>query len=466
MSSRAYHALVSIALASIAANVGCGSNDGSGASDDARSDAGAETTDAPTDAAVDDVDAAADAHCDPTPYPAGGPITVSGRVAGYDGRPFPVSNLRVELEGREVEPAADGTFEVDDVTTPYDALVVDVASGDATLFVGLSRPDPTLDLQYSRGAWRSATVSGKVGGTFVTPDGAHSTWLWVDVGGSMRSQAILGASYGLGAEWNGVATATGSVTALGGTIDLTTHAITYTGFAQQTATFTDLKTTTVDLVLDATLTQKKIVGTVHAAAGYARDRDTLIVAAHGGDAAILQEKDVAGATTAFSFDTVAEVSEPWAVALGTSGADSNTQMTALRVDLAGDASALDVTLPNGPEAATPANETTVGSCDVVSWRAVDGAVYVVRVQDETRELDVVTASTSMSFADLKRAFASTPFGGFKGHMTWSVTSVAPVADVDAAAGADHPLSVGRWHDGGSLRDAFVGKSAGRTFTVP
>jgi hypothetical protein len=130
-------------------DIGVGPGDGSSPAD-AQGEGHADAT-GPGDAATSDVTAVE------------GGVTVAGKV--LDGLFLPMSGIAVHCQGRTALTAADGSFTLSGITTPYTATVVVPQGGvrnHGYVFEGVTRIDPTLQLAAEHGPGQTSALSGNL----------------------------------------------------------------------------------------------------------------------------------------------------------------------------------------------------------------------------------------------------------------------------------------------------------------
>lgn len=167
---------------------------------------------------------------EPTP----GTVTVTGRVVGVDGRPIP--GARVLVVGRAPTAAdSDGAFTVHGVEPPYDVAAVAPGAAEVTVYLGVSRPDPTVALAALGDPLHSARVGGQVAGGGPLPASGRIRTRVAFGGRALVAEADADratGAYDLTVGWNDGAEASGELRALRWEHDAAGLPISYLGHAQ------------------------------------------------------------------------------------------------------------------------------------------------------------------------------------------------------------------------------------------
>jgi hypothetical protein len=145
-------------------------------------------------------------------------ITVSGRVIDIRRRPFP--NLPVAIGTTPATTDAAGRFSIPNVTPPYDISLIVSGSAltEAWAFVGNTRPDPTLQLDWDVPPHLSAnqvdvSFTGFAATGFATSDQASISWASADGWFSYGPLTTPGILF-LSATWSGPTQSAGTIHAL------------------------------------------------------------------------------------------------------------------------------------------------------------------------------------------------------------------------------------------------------------
>ncbi len=183
----------------------------------------------------------------------GGTITVNGTVLLDDGTPLASAPVRIDPGSHTATTAANGTFSISGVTTPYDLAAINAVEKVAVVYVGLTRTNPTVVVP-TRGAVqppllpRSATISGTVEsntGCRAGTDPCKSDLEFVSsvTGGSGTANPATGL-YSFTPRWDGVASFQGSLHLFQTRTNATTQAKSFWYGAKTGVSVTDGGTTT------------------------------------------------------------------------------------------------------------------------------------------------------------------------------------------------------------------------------
>jgi hypothetical protein len=383
-------------------------------------------------------------------------MTVTGRVMAR----LPGAGLQVMITGHPpVTSDANGYFTVSNVQPPYDAGFVADAGATAVVYLGLTRPDPTLwvplpDDLYPPGS-RTASIAGTAAGGagFPTPANYQSQVLFVSPDASAGG-GINGASgdYIISpVQWDGPGLTTGVLHALQWRADSATPGlpVAYIGYgARAGVTLVDGAALSSQDVAMTTPANGSISGAVVANGYTVFSKGVSVVFETSHAFAAFEGAGDGSPDTAFSYVTpavpgaslalrvLARKPDPlvsgsiWADVTKTGFGTSETGVT--------------VILPVGIDPTAPAEGATgVGAGTAFRWTPLDGAVYLIHVLPVQPHLQgaalwIVTDGTTIGLPDL-----STIGFAFAGSTTWEwdVDARAPFS-VDDAAGPDHLARAG------------------------
>lgn len=372
----------------------------------------------------------------------GASITVQGQVVGVYGAPLP--NVPVLIGTTTTTTAADGSFTVAGVTTPYDvALYLDPAvlstsRPTALVFEGLTRADPTLEVLADSGTFSSDQLGGTTSRQL--DQAANENGVLLAAGANFgEGGALLDYSdtpnfgtFPMG--WGGSAARATTLFAITADVDTTTNLpTTYTGYAAVPLTLQDGQDqTSLSIPLTTTgLTQVQVQGSVTMPSGYTVTNASNCVP--GGSPPCLNmgttvlvrfASGAEGASLALGQDvTAAPVPRYSGGTLGSafvaraepSGAttDDTYTMAVLTATAPGPTS---LTLQAPPAKLTPAdNATGVTTGTDFSWQAASNSVYIMDLgptsgSNSDPEIMIVTASTHLTLPDLSALGIQLPTG--------------------------------------------------------
>jgi hypothetical protein len=378
-------------------------------------------------------------------------ITVSGTVLAVNG--IPVSGSSVVIGTQSAITGSDGTFTIDNVTTPYDLIsVVSTPSKLGVVYKGLTRTDPViLHMGLSPALPYSGTVSGNL-----SPAPAIKTYVaWGSPEVTKTSGNIAVNPYGLSLSWLGPTSTTGTLHALKWhpASGLPTG---YDGYGTRTGvTVANSGSTTGQDISLTGVTSGNISGTITLPASYTLFGKAVNVAFDDG-ASIPIVADLT-ATTSFNYLTPASVSGTITLTVVATGTDGLSAVGKTGLDPS--ATGVALAPQTVPVLGLPAdNGTGITTSTSFTWSAFTGGLHLVVftpavASDPT--YSVLTVGTSTTIPDLSGEGLGLPTGG--ASYDWSIIAVAPWASVDAFAG-DHVLIP-------SVDTYYEAIGATRTFTT-
>jgi hypothetical protein len=373
----------------------------------------------------------------------GGTITVNGTVLLDDGTPLASAPVRIDPGAHAATTAANGTFSISGVTTPYNLAAINTVEKVAVVYVGLTRTDPTAHLPTTGGALpppaRSATISGTVEsntGCRAGTDPCKSDLEFVSsvTGGSGTANPATGL-YSFIPRWDGVASFQGTLHLFQTRTNATTQAKSFWYGAKTGVSVTDGGTTTenwgpssVTALPPATLSGTGTVATGYTVltAGLTLVLGNVSFSANScmslpGPA---EPPCAAGPYTVDAPNLTGATLTGVVLAQGTNGESVIT----IRTGGAANGTGFDYAIQAAPSLQAPADLATgVTTATAFSWTAFSGGVHEV-VFDPAVATDpryyVYTAGTSTTIPNLAALSASValPAGA---TYSWGVSGFAP-----------------------------------------
>jgi hypothetical protein len=356
---------------------------------------------------------------------------------------------------------SDGGFSVPDVpTAPYTASVLDTDGIDATVYVGLTRADPTLT-DYGRytPTNRSATLEGVVSGGFYSEPAGYSTV--VGFASPQLERSFTTAANGTYSEaifrWLGPSTTTGAVSAL------QIHApvafpTDYPGYGETDDV--ELQDTQITSGADVSLsavTVATLSGTVDVPSGY---HLTYVIASLQTPSGVLLQllEDDAPTSTAFSYTTPSISSTSLVVQAGiSSDVLGFVSAYAVKTGLSANATGVEVTVPPSASLTLPEDMATdVTLTTAFTWTATLGIsdFQVICNGSEGPTFYVFTAASTATIPDLSAQGLPLPAST---TCLWNVLYYGPATTVDelALAGGLYQLTLGDYSNGESEQRSFT-----------
>jgi hypothetical protein len=395
----------------------------------------------------------------------GGTITVSGHALLDDGTAAAGAQVRVSPGGHSAEAAADGSFTVAGVATPYDLTVAAVSQKVAVVFLGLTRSDPTVFVPV--GGSTAFDHSGTLSGTIASgcaPQGDCTSQVAFGAagvfGGWAQAYGPSPAPYTMPIQWDGATPVAGDLHALQIHVDQYGDADAFWYGKKTGVSVADGGVTAVDFAAGETspATLSSVSGTTAAPpAGYAYApgstlwlelplvRFPLLVAVQGLDVGpfTYPVPAVDGATLG-----------GYALAQGPAGEVSVAYKTQAPVGTTG----FDIALQAAPSLQAPADGATgISYGSTFTWTPFAGGAHLATFQAGASDpvFVVVTSGTSAAIPDLRAVSASLGLPAAASY-SWRVTGLAP-ASVDGLAGSSGTALAG---------DYLAGESQERGFTTP
>jgi hypothetical protein len=384
----------------------------------------------------------------------GGTITVTGTVLLDDGTPLASAPVRIDPGARATTTAANGTFTLTGVTTPYNLSAVHAAGKVAVVYVGLTRTNPTAVVPTTGTTplpARSATVAGTVEANAGCRAGTAPCQSNLAFGSSVAAGTgtanPLTGAYSIPLRWDGVASFQGTLHLLQASTDPISTTTSYWYGTKPGVTVTDGATTTENWGPSsvAALPAATLKGTGTVATGYTVQTATL--------ALVLPNVSVL-ATTCVSTPPPAEPpcapgaftadvpSVAGATLTGSVFAQNPNGESVFTVRTGGVANGtgFDFAIQAAPSILSPADQTPgVTTSTAFSWTAFSGGVHTVAFDplvSTNPRYYVYTAGTSTTIPDLAAASSAVALPAAQAY-GWSVTGLAPTT-IDAWAAPTGP----------------------------
>jgi hypothetical protein len=389
-------------------------------------------------------------------------VTVRGTVLDEFGLPWP-SQPVVILAGtvnQRVLSDSDGAFTVENVPTPYNAIVIDATSvAFATVYVGLTRTDPTLTIGNYQFPKRSGNLGGQLVGSSYPESSDDSTeFVFASPAVTPAFQGAfvddLSGAYSGDVYWVGPATTTGTLYALqvhfGGGLP-----VDYPGYGTLSGIVLEddggLPNQNVTL---APVTTGSLSATVTVPPGYTFEYQAAAFQPAPG-VSFSNFWGTAGGSASFTYATPSIPGTSLMVsALASMGQGPGSPTTFAQEQVQAATSSLVLSLPAAPSLTLPADgAASVTLTTPFTWTDFPGGVYAVSFLGHSAGFVVYVSATSATIPDL--AAVGFPL---RGSYEWQVTGIAPVASIDAlaAAGGTWALSFG---------DLMKATSGQRSFTT-
>ena len=393
-------------------------------------------------------------------------ITVNGTVLLDDGTPLAGAPVRINPGAHAATTAANGTFSISGVTTPYDASAIHVLGKVAVVYVGLTRTNPTLVIP-TRGFvpfTRDATISGSVEAT--TGCNATATCVnWLGFGSTVTSGLgiffpITGYSISLG--WDGVTSFQGTLHLLQASTDPISTTTSYWYGAKTGVTVTN-GGNTVENWGPASVTAlpaATLGGTGTVASGYTIQGASvsLVLPNVTIPATSCNSAPAPGcAPGAFTADVPNVAGTTLSGSVAAQGPNGELVVVS-RTGGVANGTGFDFAIQAAPSLQAPTNNTTgVTTATAFSWTAFTGGVHTVifdPVVTTEPQYYVYTAGTSTTIPDLGAVSAAVALPAGAAY-TWDVTGFAPIASIDAWAGASGPPIANPFSAGTSQKFGFT-----------
>lgn len=372
---------------------------------------------------------------------------VSGTLLWPDGQA--AAGRALLVAGQRTTTGPDGRFAVEGVETPYDVVVtLTTATGleAAIVFVGFTAPAPVVVLPpLERLPEQSvqltidpigadvppAPPAGSINRSFVGCSG-DADW-YNNCGGYGLLEAVPSART---VTWSGQPSSTLGIFAVQGQAsDMSVGRFTnYTRFGYTPSVrLVAGEPVSVPLLLDAVET-RTMTGTVSLPAGYSLSRRGIGFSAGEQRLGEFSFEGSAGGPLAPGFNFAAPVVSELGLYFYAKAESGDAYVESLLTSVAPDATGLTVDLPAPPQLSRPAHNTVgVSASTTFEWSPVPDAVYALALlPDAPGALAylIFTTDTQATLPDLAALEVPLPRGV---KYTWSVSTTAPLASMDALA---------------------------------
>ncbi|HVO30452.1 MAG TPA: hypothetical protein VMV18_06940, partial [bacterium] len=385
----------------------------------------------------------------------------------------PVANVSVLVLN---QPAASitltntaGAFSITNVLPPYDLAILSPAFHQATIYRGLTRPDPTLSIEPNPNPEATASLVGTVAAGAGFPEGATTTsrlslhnkggFTGINRTPSSTDSSWSDTNY----PWVGPSPIDVVLHVLEWTFDVNNHPVTFTRFgtATKTGVTPGAVLTGIDVPVSTVASTGTLSGTVTAPAGYNLPSVSIGVTFAPGftggpsiDAGDVLPIDGLSSLTngQFSFHTPVIPNTDFVVFSASSDPFGFTSFN--RKGLAANATGVNLVIPEHPTQLLPPNGGFASTGTLFAWTAPTQSVSRLRLFVPGFEVDVVQEASQLELPDLSEIGFSIPAGSPCG---WVVDSFGTFSSIDDAAGP------------GGLRapaaaDEFLGSSNGANCT--
>lgn len=361
-------------------------------------------------------------------------VSVNGRVLTLGA---PVANASILVDGKVTTTASDGTFTVNDVTTPYDITVSFASSTDVWIFQGLTLPDPTVQLLSFTPGFQ-ASVSGTIGTApyqtnevgAVFPAGAT-----VALGGAVAQSG--GTTFGPGAiKWGPDDPLQTTLYALRVITDGSGNPSSYTGYGSLAVTLHNGDTLTGLAIPTQAVGTAALGGTISAPAGYNLSGGAAVVRLGPSSGGTLVGLPLANLVPPGSFsNTMVPVASGISYGLVASANDgSGGDFTAAWDAVTAPNPSASLMLPSAALPTAPAdNAVNVAPGTAFSATTLAGSIYLFRLAPNGSTgptVTLVTANPSTTLPDLSAINRALPSST---AYTLQVYAVGSFASMNAAA---------------------------------
>jgi hypothetical protein len=356
-------------------------------------------------------------------------ITVTGKVVASNG--LPVANSPVVIGTQSAITAADGTFTISNVTTPYDLIsVVSTPNKLGVVYKGLTRTDPTI---LQMGLVPALPYSGTVGGS-VSPVPANKTYVaWGSPETTKTSGNLAANPYSLSLTWLGATSTTGTLHALQWhpASGLPTG---YDGYGTKTGvTVANSGTTSGQNITMTGVSSDNISGSITLPASYTLGSKAMsVVFSSGASIPILSDST---STTSFNYLTPSSVGGTITLT-ALAGASGVGLSVAGKTGLAANATGVTVAPQEVSVHGLPANAGTgITTNTDFTWTQFAGGLHIVVLAPTVATnpaFYVFTTGTTTKIPDLSAQGLGLPSGG--ASYGWTIVAVAPWTSIDDFAG--------------------------------
>jgi hypothetical protein len=371
-------------------------------------------------------------------------ITVTGTAIG--GNLHALQHFPVAIAGHTATVTDDnGAFSVSGVNTPYDITVIDPTNSSALVYIGLTRPDPTVIWQtQTTGVDRSGSVQGALsGGSFVPTQGQDDrTKILLYLSSTSWDQASIdGAQSGdfsVGATWKDALVCPGTVFALQFAVDPATGLPAANGF-KGFGSLPNVPVTDQTVITGQSLNMQALSpsqtgqfsATITMPAGMSLTAKSLFLRPNAnGLIPILNDTTLATAVT-YNAPNIPDGT----LTFGVTGTDAKgAQTNVIKGGLGAGGSGQAITLAAPPELTLPvADANSVDATTEFSWMPFTGGVHVVFFTPAVGgnpSYQVVTTDRTCQLPNLKPYGLTVPPAQ---QYSWRIIALGPVSSVNDAA---------------------------------
>lgn len=379
-------------------------------------------------------------------------VTVKGTVITYLKRP--VAGASVLIGAGSTPSAADGSFTLNDIVTPYDLSVVIGSAKLGVVYQGLTRTDPTIVIPSPEAPNRVATINGTVSGAVPTGQAAQAAFgssaALVDDWSTVNDWVTAAGQIALKPAWHGGSPITGALHILrwtpGPTANHTQTPESFNGYLTiDPVTLTDHATVDVGTASLQSVTAKTISGSVSVPSGYVHDNRALTFVFSDGASMTMYDAYRGQLETNFSYATPAIAGATVSVAASATASTGELLYTC-SPGHASDATGVNITLRAAPIANLPVDGAAgIDTSSSFQWVAMDEAVHQLTFAPSASAPNaasyptfyVYTHGASATIPNLASVGLPLPSAI---TYTWKITGLAPFASVDAWAVANTPVS--------------------------
>lgn len=362
-------------------------------------------------------------------------IDVNGTVTGFLGRPL--AGVDVTIGDDMVTTDEDGAFAITGVTAPYDARVVD--DNGATIFLGLTRTDPSLHLYSPDGVYHTAEIDGVMSGGAGFPNPSQHVFAVAFDGFDTHDESWSysignGPSYHLQPQWYGTAAQEGTVVALQWHQVDNGHPLDYDGVGVIDVVVSDGGVfADQDIVLQPVGTAV-VAGTLGIPPEAAYSQVRMFVGVGEEASVFVGYEDDPGDTYSFA---APDGGDAWMSTTLIAGVGSSGVFV-FRTGIAPDTLDADLDIPTLATWTGPANGGVIADDSMLQWSGIADAVSVVLLTCDEADVSVriVTADSSTPIPDLADLGTLLPAGA---NCYVLLDQYAPLPDVDAFCGPDSPM---------------------------
>jgi hypothetical protein len=369
---------------------------------------------------------------------AGEPINVKGTIYNKYDVPFPAVNVRI---GSTVtQTAADGSFEIDGVSLPYDLDVWTTTTSQGTVvahYAGLTRPDPAAHLFIYIPPPHRSTIDVTFPAPLPSDEVANCQF--ANPARSVRMGAGNGSAPGGASTFSMQVSWYTDGTSISGTLSCLTYKqgtldpTRYGSFASAPVTLTDAATASVNLALTPVTAGTLTVHVADGGATNVRVSGDLLIA--GGTVHPITSPS-GGPTNPVAL-VIPQISGA-TVHLIANGGTPNGQVYSERGG-SPTAGSVDMTLPPPIILTSPADDATmVDTATALSWSAPAGTVVFLQLSTlaaGAADYNIYAAQGAVTIPDLAAQGVPLPSGAV---YDWTLYSLNLAASVDTVASPGYP----------------------------